>query len=113
MTSAEFRRMALCLPGALESAHMGQPDFRVGGKVFATLGYPRAGWAMVKLSPDEQEYYVRTHPATFQPVKGGWGKSGATSVRLRAASKSAARAALTEAWRRRAPKRLALLAKDN
>ena len=99
--------MALGLPGAVESSHMGHPDFRVGGRIFATLGVPDAGWAMVKLTPDEQELFVQIEPDTFQPVKGGWGRQGATNVRLRSAKRSAVREALAAAWRLRAPGNLA------
>src|SRR5436309_5904551 len=73
MTAHEFRRIALSLPQASEAAHMGHPDFRVGGRIFATLGYPRSGWGMVKLTPEQQELFVRTEPAVFAPVKGGMG----------------------------------------
>jgi len=106
MTAAEFRKIALSLPQATEAAHMGHPDFRVGGRIFATLGYPRSGWGMVGLTPEQQELFVRAQPAAFAPVKGGWGLAGATNVRLRAAKKAAVREALTIAWRNRAPKRL-------
>lgn len=108
MTAAEFRAMALSLPEATEAAHMGHPDFRVGGRIFATLGYPRSGWGMVSLTPEQQELFVRAQPAAFAPVKGGWGRKGATNVRLRAANKAAVREALSIAWRNRAPKRLSL-----
>ncbi len=108
MTAQEFRAMALSLPEATEGAHMGHPDFRVGGRIFATLGYPRSGWGMVSLTPEQQELFVQAQPATFAPVKGGWGRSGATNVRLRAAKKAAVREALSIAWRNRAPKRLSL-----
>jgi len=107
MTAHEFRRIALSLPQAFEAAHMGHPDFRVAGRIFATLGYPRSGWGMVKLNPEQQELFVRTQPAAFAPVEGGWGRGGATNVRLRAAKKGAVREALITAWRNRAPKRLA------
>jgi hypothetical protein len=86
---------------------MGHPDFRVGGKIFATLGFPDPGSAMVKLTPDEQELFVQLEPGSFQPVKGGWGRQGATNVRLRSATKSAVRGALAVAWRARAPRSLA------
>ncbi len=99
MTIDAFRRLALALPGALEVGHMGHPDFRVGGKVFATLGYPDAGWAMVKLTPEQQEAFVSAEPAVFAPVKGGWGKGGATNVRLRTAKVKSVRVALTVAWK--------------
>ena len=102
MTLHEFRRMALSLPDAIEAAHMGHPDFRVAGKIFATLGYPSREFAMVQLTPDQQELFVRTEPKTFKPVPGGWGKKGSTHVLLRTAKKAAVREALTEAWRNRA-----------
>jgi hypothetical protein len=76
MTSDQFRRLALSFPEASESAHMGHPDFRAGGRIFATLGYPDDGWAMVKLTPEQQEELVRTEPDVFVPVKGaGDGKA--------------------------------------
>jgi hypothetical protein len=106
MTAAEFRRLALSFPETTESAHMEHPDFRVGGKVFATLGYPSAGWAMVKLMPDEQQDFVRTEPEVFVTVKGGWGRRGATNVRLKAVRKASLRKALEAAWRNTAPKRI-------
>ena len=86
---------------------MGHPDFRVRGKIFATLGYPGDDWAMVKLNPAEQEMLVSADPKVFAAVKGGWGKRGATNVRLRAAKKPILRTALLAAWRNTAPKRLA------
>jgi hypothetical protein len=107
MTPDEFRQLALSLPEAIESAHMGHPDFRVGGRIFATLGAPDDGWAMVKLTPGQQAEYVGAKPKVFTPVKGGWGKSGCTNVRLSTAPKSQTLAALVAAWRNTAPKRLA------
>ena len=86
---------------------MGHPDFRVGKRIFATLGHPRPGWGMVKLTPEQQEWLVRAQPNTFTPVSGAWGRAGCTNVRLRTAGKSAVRDALATAWRNRAPKRLA------
>jgi hypothetical protein len=106
MTEATFRALALALPHATEAAHMGHPDFRVGGKIFATLRHPGRGWAMIKLTPEHQGLFVRTQPAAFAPVKGGWGLAGATMVRLAAARKGAVEEALMIAWRNRAPKRL-------
>jgi hypothetical protein len=85
---------------------MEHPDFRVGGKVFATLGYPSARWAMVKLMPDQQQDFVRADPEVFVAVKGGWGRRGATNVRLKAVEKAALRKALEAAWRNTAPKRI-------
>jgi len=107
VTAEDFRRMALGFPEAEERSHMDHPDFRVRGKIFATLSYPEAGWAMVKLTPEQQDNYVRADSAVFQPVTGGWGRRGATSVRLRAARKVMVRRALAEAWRNSAPKGVA------
>jgi hypothetical protein len=103
----EFRRIALGLPEACESAHMGHPDFRVRGKIFATLGYPTVGWGVVKLTPDQQEFFVQVEPEAFVPVKGAWGRRGATSVLLRAAPKGLVRKALIAAWCNTAPRPLA------
>jgi hypothetical protein len=99
VTKDDFRKLALSLPNAVESAHMGHPDFRVGKKVFATLGYPDDQWAMVALSLVDQDFMVRSEPDVFTPVKGGWGKQGATSVKLRAAKKASVLKALEAAWR--------------
>ncbi len=106
MTANEFRKLALSLPETTEAAHMAHPDFRVAGKIFATMGYPRAGWAMVGLTPDQQELFVRTQPKSFVPVKGKWGEKGATNVVLRHAARAAVREALINAWRNKAPRRL-------
>ena len=106
MTVAAFRRLALALPEAVEQAHMGHPDFRVDGKVFATLGYPDGQWAMVKLTPEQQEAFVEGAPAIFRPVKGGWGLKGATNVRLSAANQRALLPALATAGRNVAPRAL-------
>lgn len=106
MTPEEFRRIALSFPEAVESQHMNHPDFRVGNKIFATLGYPNEEWAMVNLTPEQQHNYVQAESETFAPVKGGWGRRGSTNVRLKAAKKAITRRALAEAWRNRAPKGL-------
>ena len=98
MTPVQFRALALSLPGASEGAHMGHADFRVGGKVFATLGYPNAEGGIVKLPPEMQEMYVAAEPAVFSPVKGAWGRRGSTSVRLKAATKRKLEGALRSAW---------------
>jgi len=107
MTAKDFRKLALSFPEAVESAHMGHPDFRVGGKIFATLGYPKEGWAMVKLAPVEQGMFVKAEPKAFTPVTGGWGRKGATNVVLKAAKKASVRRALRAAWSMTAPKKLA------
>jgi hypothetical protein len=108
MTANQFRRQALRLPEAEESSHMGHPDFRVRGKVFASLGYPEEGWGMVKLSPAQQQRVVRGHPDVFAPVTGAWGRQGATVVRLQAAHPTAVRDVLGAAWRHAAPRALAV-----
>lgn len=99
MTPAEFRKIALSLPDAEEHAHQDHPDFRVGGKIFATMGYPDAAWAMVKLYPAQQQAFVAAHPKIFVPVKGAWGLKGCTNVRLEAATTAKAHDALHTAWR--------------
>ncbi len=98
MTVDDFRQMALSFPGAIESAHMNHPDFRVNGKIFATLPNPDNGYAMVKLPPDQQQSFVELQPSAFVPVKGGWGRQGATNVQLKAVKEDALRGALTLAW---------------
>jgi hypothetical protein len=107
MTQDDFRRIALSLPEAAESAHMGHPDFRIRGKIFATLGSPGAAWGMVKLTPGQQASFVDTEPDVFAPVKGGWGRRGCTNVHLEAAIEEQVRPALIAAWRNTAPARLA------
>ena len=106
MTAQDFRRIALSLPETEERAHMNHPDFRVGGKIFATLGYPDRFRAMVKLSPEEQHYFSKDYPDVFVAVKGAWGRRGATSVNLKAANKQVLRRAIEAAWRHIAPNRL-------
>lgn len=106
MTADQFRQIALSFPEASESAHMDHPDFRVRGKIFATLGYPKKGWGMVKLSPEQQNEFVKSVPAVFVPAKGEWGRRGATTVHLRTAKKAALRVALVAAWSNVAPKSL-------
>ena len=106
MTPNEFRELALTFSEAIESAHMHHPDFRVGGKIFATLGYPDEHSAMVKLTPDDQKEFVRRNPDVFKAVKGAWGRQGATNINLPAATIKIVREALSSAWRNTAPKRL-------
>jgi hypothetical protein len=106
MTPDGFRRLALGMPEASEVGHMGHPDFRVRGKIFATLGYPDESWGMVKLTPEQQEAFVDAEPEVFAPVKGGWGRRGATIVRLRPAKARSVRVALAVAWRNVAPRSL-------
>jgi hypothetical protein len=105
MTAEEFRNLALSFPEASEAAHMGHPDFRVRGKIFATLG-PDEEWGMVKLTADQQAALVGAEPDVFHPASGAWGLRGATIVRLDDAKVATVRQALTAAWRNTAPKRL-------
>ena len=98
MTANDFRVLALGCSGAVESAHMDHPDFRAGGKIFASLGYPEEGWGMVKLTPAQQQSYIRKAPEVFVPCKGEWGRGGATGVHLASARKDVLQAALKAAW---------------
>jgi hypothetical protein len=111
MTAKEFRKLALSLPEATESAHMNHPDFRVRNKIFATI-WPDDQWGMVKLTPREQAVLIQSEPEVFQPIKGGWGRRGATSVCLPLATEVSVRQALIAAWRNTAPKRLVQQFKD-
>jgi len=106
MTPAAFRKLALSLPETEERQHMNHPDFRVAGKIFATLGHPDKTRGIVKLSPEDQHYFSKDHPEVFIPVKGAWGRRGATTVELRAASLEVVTQAIRAAWRNIAPKRL-------
>ena len=82
MTPNQFGKLALALPDATEGAHGGHPDFRVGGKVFAGLGYPDATFGMVKLTPDQQAMLVEGTPTAFVPIANAWGLKGYTNVTL-------------------------------
>jgi hypothetical protein len=98
MTAEDFRNIALSFPEAIEHAHMNHPDFRVRGKVFATLGYPDDTHGMVKLTPEQQHDYIQSGPNVFAPANGAWGRSGSTIVKLKAAKKASVRAAMAAAW---------------
>lgn len=104
MTTDEFRDIALSFPETVESAHMGHPDFRVGGKIFATIA-PDGDRGMAKLKPDQQEWFIRTEPSIFEPASGAWGRGGATMIRLADADESTVRQALNAAWRNTAPEK--------
>ena len=106
MNAADFRRIALSMPEAIESEHMDHPDFRVGGKIFASLGYPDERHGMVILPVDEQSRLVRARGDVFSPAKGAWGKRGSTCVLLEAVDKATLQSAIEIAWRQRAPKNL-------
>jgi hypothetical protein len=106
MTPAQFRKLALSFAEVSENAHMNHPDFRVGGKIFATLGYPDEEHGMVVLPPEEQARLIKSHPKVFAAAKGAWGKQGSTTVCLQAVDNATLKAALEIAWRNKAPKRL-------
>jgi len=106
VSADEFRKLALGLPEVIESAHMNHPDFRVAGKIFATLGYPDADSAVVKLPSKQQQELVRKKPAVFAPATGDWGRRGYTKLHLPAAKPSRVREALLKAWCNAAPERL-------
>jgi len=99
MTADDFRQIALGLPGAVEAAHMGHPDFRHKGRIFATLGYPDNGWGMIKLTPAQQKFFVDKAPRVFALSSGAWGRAGSTIVRLESATKRDVRAALQAAFK--------------
>lgn len=105
MTPAQFRKLALALPEAEEGAHMGHPDFRVGGRVFASL-QPDGLRAMAKLPPYLQAALVRDHPDLAAPAAGAWGRAGCTLLRLDGTPADLMRAALAAAWQTTAPKQV-------
>ncbi len=98
MKPADFRRIALSLEGAEEGSHMGSPDFRVGGRIFATLASQHQGFGNLMLTPEQQADFVRELPNVFLPVPGGWGKNGATHIRLDQATEDVLTGALHTAW---------------
>src|SRR5206468_4434192 len=106
MSSSRFRRVALALPGAVQGAHQRTADYRVGKRIFATLGYPDDGWGMVKLTPEQQSMLVEAEPDIFRPVPGGWGKQGYTNVLLAKADATTLKSALAMAWKNVAPKKV-------
>ncbi len=104
MNAADFRRLALRLDGAEEGSHMGSPDFRVGGRIFATLAHQAQGYGNLMLLPEQQAAFVEEEPEMFLPVAGGWGRNGATHIRLTAANEDALAGALRTAWKLRVEK---------
>ena len=97
VSEEDFRQLALGFSGVAESAHQGHPDFRLQGKIFASLGYPAGGFGMVKLTPEQQQVRLAEAPEAFAPCAGVWGVRGATSVRLAAVSLAGLESALREA----------------
>lgn len=98
MTAAGFRKIALSMPGAIESAHMGHPDFRANGKIFATLSQDLKS-GMVKLTRELQREFIAENPEMFQPANGAWGVQGAMRVHLKEADEDTLGRAMTEAWK--------------
>ena len=98
MTAADFRRIALGMKDAIESAHMGHPDFRANGRIFATL-HADMKFGMVKLTPEQQKQFVHDAPKAFAPEKGAWGLQGCTAVRLDGVDEDVLGEAMTLAWR--------------
>ena len=103
----DFRRIALKMPDAIERAHMRHPDFRANGRIFATI-YPDGRRGMVKLTPDQQEKFVRDNPETFVPESGAWGRGGSTAVRLATVDEDTLGEAITLAWQNNASKAAAV-----
>ena len=104
MTAKDFRRIALSLDGAEEGSHMGAVDFRVGGRIFATLASVKEGYGNLMLTPELQAEFIAERPDLFLPVFGGWGKGGATHIRLKEADEDSLRGALHTAWKLRVEK---------
>lgn len=97
MTPNQFRKIALSLPDTMESEHMGHPDFRVGSKIFASLGAPSDAWGMIKLTPLQQQDFCLEYPGAFEPCNGAWGRQGCTYVKLSAVVTAVVRSALSVA----------------
>lgn len=104
MKAADFRRIALSLEGAVEGSHMGAPDFRVGGRIFATLASEDKGYGNLMLTPELQAEFVRDLPEVFLPIHGGWGRMGMTHIRLAPANEDVLAGALRAAWKLRVEK---------
>src|SRR4029077_8229598 len=104
MNTHDFRRIALNLEGAEEFSHMGNPDFRVGGRIFATLAAAKQGYGNIMITPEQQSAFIEEMPEIFNPVKGGWGRNGATHVRLDLANEDLLTGALKTAWKLRLEK---------
>jgi predicted DNA-binding protein (MmcQ/YjbR family) len=101
MTANDFRKIALSFEGAEEGSHMGAVDFRVGGRIFATLASVKQGYGNLKFTPEMQADFVREQPDIFLPIHGGWGRMGMTHIRLKEATEDQLRGALEAAWRLR------------
>jgi hypothetical protein len=106
MTGSDFRRIALNMPDSAEASHFGNPDFRVGGRIFATLSLERDGYGVLLLTPEQQAGMVADEPAVFSPVPGGWGRNGSTRVLLSKVAPDVLEAALRTAWQNRVAKNM-------
>jgi hypothetical protein len=104
VNAKDFRRLAILLEGAEEGSHMGAADFRVGGRIFATLAHIKQGYGNLMFSPEHQAAFVEDQPDLFLPVAGGWGRNGATHIRLATASEDTLAGALRTAWKLRVDK---------
>jgi hypothetical protein len=101
VTAADFRRIALRLPDTAEGSHFHVADFRVGGKIFATLAYEKDGCGVLMLTPEQQAGMIEDAPAIFLPVPNKWGQNGATLVRLAKVKPDILDGALRTAWTNR------------
>ena len=104
MKAPDFRRIALTLEGAEEGSHMGAADFRVGGRIFATLASQKEGYGNLMLTPELQAEFVGEAPDIFVPIHGGWGRMGMTHIRLAKANEDVLTGALQAAWKLRVEK---------
>jgi hypothetical protein len=104
MHAEDFRRIALSLEGSEEGSHMGAADFRVGGRIFATLASQSQGYGNLMLTLEQQAAFVEELPEVFVPIAGGWGRMGATHIRLAAANEDMLAGALRTAWKLRVEK---------
>lgn len=104
MTAGQFRQLALSLSGVIEAAHVGHPDFRIGGRIFATLGYPDDSYGVLMLTRDAQDEAIGRHPEAFEPVRGAWGRQGNTQVRLSQITPARLKGWMESAWQNAADK---------
>jgi len=104
MNAKDFKRIALSLEGAEEGSHMGAIDFRVGGRIFATLAHVKQGYGNLMLTPEQQAAFVHELPEAFLPIAGGWGRMGMTHIRLAEANEDVMMGALRTAWQNRVAK---------
>jgi hypothetical protein len=105
LDATDFRRIALSLEGAQESSHIGAPDFRVGGRIFATLASQSQGYGNLMLTPEQQAELIAEQPDIFVPIAGGWGRMGMTHIRLAKANEDLLAGVLRMAWKLRIEKK--------